>query len=258
MKGTKKWAPRSEGARETRINFRAPVRIHDALSRAAKRNRWTVSAEVVHRLLESFALPATPTQAIMTIVGYTIDDISRLGGANKKTWLTDPALYKEGRAAMEAAFDLLAPQGEAVTASRIELGIPPGRVAFQVWWDEVRRYNPKNPIDVTRPRRAEHQRRLTWLREALGSLPDRVVLWGQTGKEARRYFQALSLSELREFADLARTRIENKLTREQHKRLQELFNKAPAELKQKLDLGDLSNPGPLGKIIPTDNKESAS
>ena len=199
----------------------------------------------------------TPTQAIMTIVGYTFDDISKLG-ANKRTWLTDPTLYKEARAAMDAAFDLLAPQGEAVTASRIELGIHYGRVAFQVWWDEVRRYNPKNPIDVTRPRRAEHQRRLTWLREALGSLPDRVVLWGQTGKEARRYFQALSLSELREFADLARTRIENKLTREQHKRLQDLFNKAPAELKQKLDLGNLSNPGPFGKIVSTDNEESTS
>jgi len=268
-KKTKKWAPRSEGARETRLNFRAPVRIHDLLNRAAQRSGWTTSAEIVHRLSESFVLPATPTQAVMTIVGYTIDQISKMGG-DEKTWLTDLTLHKEARAAMEAAFDLLAPQGEAVAAAaRRELGIPNGRVAFQVWWDEVRRYNPKNPIDVTKPRRAEHQRRLAWLRESLGSLPDRVVLWGRTGREARRYSQALSLSELREFADLARTRIEKKLTQEQHKRLQELFNKAPPELRQKLKAppepgqrlniwDDLSNPGPFGKIIPTNDKESES
>jgi hypothetical protein len=111
---------------------------------------------------------------------------------------------------------------------------------------------------VTKPRRAEYQRRLAWLREALGSLPDRVKLWGRTGREARRYFQALSLSELREFADLARTRIEKELTREQHNRLQDLFNKAPPELKQKLNLGDLSNPGPFGKIVPTADEEASS
>jgi hypothetical protein len=254
----KKWAPRSEGARDARIHCRVPDRVHAALSRAAGRNKWTISAEVVQRLSESFALSATPTQAIMTIVGYTIDDISKLAG-QKKTWLTDPTLCRQARAAMEAALDLLAPQGEALaTASRIELGIPNGRAAFEVWWDEVRCYNLKSPIDVTKPRRAEHQRRLTWLREALGTLPDRTVLWGKTGKEARRYRQALSLAELREFAELSRTRIEKKLTQDQHKRLQDLFNKAPPELKQKLDLWDLSNPGPFGKILPTTDKESLS
>jgi hypothetical protein len=241
-----KWAPRSEGARETRINFRAPARIHDALNRAAARNQWTISAEIVRRLSESFALSDTPTQAVMTIVGYTIDEISKLG-RDKKNWLTDPTLHREARAAMEAAFDLLAPPGEPVP--RTELGIPNGRTAFQVWWDEVRRHNPKNPIDATKPRRAEHQRRLTWLREALGLLPDRVVLWGQTGKEARRHFQALPSSrELKEFGDLARTRIRKGLTREQHKRFLDLFDKVPAEWKQEFDPAKLTNPGPFKEL----------
>jgi hypothetical protein len=260
IRKAKNWAPRSEGIREARIHCRVPARIHDALSRAAGRTQWTISAEVVHRLSESFALPATPTQAIMTIVGYAIDGMS---AADKKTWLTDPTLHREARAAMEAAFKLLAPQGEAVPT------LHNGRVAFQMWWDEVRRYNPKTPIDVTRPRRAEHQRRLTWLHEALGTLPDRVVLWGKTGKEARRYSQALSLTEFKEFVDLARTRVEKGLTQEQLKRLQDLFNKAPPELRQKLKAApepgqrlniwdDLSNPGPFGKILPTNEKESES
>jgi hypothetical protein len=219
------------------------------LSRAAARNQWTISAEIVHRLSESFALSDTPTQAVMTIVGHAIDEISKSRGG-KKTWLTDPTLHKEARRAAEAAFELLAPQGEAfTTASRIELGIPNGRIAFEVWWDEVRRYNPKNPIDVTKPRRAEHQRRLTWLREALGLLPDRVVLWGQTGKEARRHFQALPSSrELKEFGDLARIRIRKGLTREQHKRFLDLFDKAPAEWKQDFAPAKLSDPGPFKEL----------
>src|SRR5262249_6612073 len=157
---------------ETRLNFRAPVRIHDALSRAAARNQWTISAEIVHRLSESFALSPTPTQAVMTIVGHAVDEISKTGG--DKTWLTDPTLFQEARRAAIAPSDLSRPPGEAATAaSRMERGIPPGHATFLVWWDEVRRYNPKTPIDATKPRRAEHQRRLTWLREALGSLPDR-------------------------------------------------------------------------------------
>ena len=245
MKKTKRWAPRSEGARETRLNFRAPVRIHDLLSRAAARNQWTISAEIVHRLSESFALSATSTQAVMTIVGHAIDEISKMGG--DKTWLTDPTLFQEARRAAEAAFDLLAPQGEAVTAaSRRELGIPPGRATFLVWWDEVRRYNPKTPIDATKPQRAEHQRRLTWLREALGSLPDRVVLWGQTGREARRHFR--TMSPVKEIADLLIERDKKGLTPQRLKRLQDLYDQAHADVKQLFAPRDLSLPGPFHKM----------
>ena len=41
----------------------------------------------------------------MMIVGDTIDAMRRASG---QSWLTDPTLHKEARAAMEAAFDLLA------------------------------------------------------------------------------------------------------------------------------------------------------
>src|SRR5262249_35672330 len=153
-----------------------PARIHDALSRAAQRNQWTRSAEVGHRLAESFALSDTPTQAVMAIVGYAIDEISKKGGG-KKTWLTDPTLFQEARRAAEAAFDLLKPPGEAApnAEARWELRIPPGRATFEIWWDEVRRYDKNAPIDAAKPQRAAHQRRLAWLREALRSVPDRVV-----------------------------------------------------------------------------------
>jgi hypothetical protein len=196
----------------------------------------------VHRLSESFALSATPTQAVMTIVGHAVDEISKTGG--DKTWLTDPTLFQEARRAANAAFDLLQPPGESVTAAyRMERGIPPGHATFLVWWDEVRRYNPKTPIDATKPRRAEHQRRLTWLREALGSLPDRVVLWGQTGREARRHFR--TMSPVKEIADLLIERDKKGLTPQRLKRLQDLFNQAPTEVKQLFVPRDLSLPGPF-------------
>jgi hypothetical protein len=224
-----------------------PARIHDALSRAAQRSGWTISAEVVERLQQSFTLPAAaPTQAIMTMVGYAIDDISKTGG-DKKTWLTDPTLFQEARRAAEAAFDLLAPPGETVTATaRRERGIPPGRATFLGWWDNVRRYNLKTSIDVTKPRRAEHQRRLVWLREALGSLPDRVVLWGHTGRQVRRHFQ--KMSPVKEIADLLVERDKKGLTPQRLKHLQDLFNQAPAEVKQMFDPKDLSLPGPFNEM----------
>jgi hypothetical protein len=255
-KRTAKWAPRSEGAREARLNFRTPARVSDALNRAAKRNGWTVSAEIVHRLSESFALSDTPTQAVMRIVGHAIDEISKMGG-DKKTWLTDPTLFQEACRAAEAAFDLLAPQGEAVTAAaRRELGIPSGRATFLVWWDEVRRHNPKTPIDATKPRRAEQQRRLNWLREALGPLPDRVVLWEQTGREARRHFR--KMSPVKEIADLLVERDKKGLAPQRLKHLQDLFSRVPAGVKEMFDPKDLSLPGPFKAMGLRNNEESAS
>jgi hypothetical protein len=164
--------------------------------------------------------------------------------ASELRMLSDPTIHKEARAAMEAAFDLLTPQDEAV--DRTELGIPDGRIQFQGAWDEVRRYNPKSPIDGTKPRRAAHQRRLTWLREALGTLPDRVVLAGLTGKEARR--QSQMMASLRPITDLLALRDRKGLTPQQLQRLQELFNQAPAEVKQMLAPKDLLLPGPFEQM----------
>jgi len=188
----------------------------------------------VHWLSESFALPATPTHAVMALVGYAIDEISK-SGRGKKTWLTDPTLFQEARRAAEAAFDLLAPPGEAVTAaSRRDLDIPPGQAAFLVWWDEVRRYDPKTPIDATKPQRAAHQRRL------------RIKLWEQTGREAGRHFK--TMAPLKEITDLLVERDKKGLSSQKLKNLQDLFSRAPEEVKQMLNPKDLSLPGPFHKM----------
>jgi hypothetical protein len=101
------------------------------------------------------------------------------------------------------------------------------------------------------------------LRTGLGSLPDKVELWGLTGKQAqrRRRQSTLSVAEFKQFRRLARIRIETGLSEQQHKRFRELFDRAPSDLKQQFKLGDpfkegsdphdLSHPGPfgIGKII---------
>ena len=68
--------------------------------------------------------------------------------------------------------------------------------------------------------------------------------------------QNLPVDELQEFADLTRKRITDGLTEDEHTRFVALYDRYPR--KETLSLGDLSNPGPFGKIIPTNNKESES
>jgi hypothetical protein len=237
-----------------------PERVYDALMRAAKRSQWTLSAEVVDRLAQSFALPTTPTQAIMTLLGYTIDGLGQANAPfyqnlSKATWLTDPYLHREARIAVITAFKLLEPKGyppaqaEGHQQTEEDPDVPPrpsGRWQFEYWWDEVRRYDLRSPIDASQARRAQHQRRLAMLREGLGTLPDKVVLWGKTGREVRRQLQQhrrelLPLDEQHEFTVLARERVQHGLSPKDHHRFCELAARTP----QRLALGDLSNPGPF-------------
>jgi hypothetical protein len=255
----RKWAPRSEGKRQAVIHCRVPERVYDALARAAERNKWTVSAEVVDRLAQSFALPTTSTQAIMALVAYAIDGMAQQNNPvfrnpSGATWLNDPYLHREARIAALTAFQLLEPKGyppaEPEGHRQPEKGDvlarPSGRWMLEYWWSEVRHYDCKSPIDASRPRRAQHQRRLAMLREGLGKLPDKVVLWGKTVREARRQLQQhrrelLPLDEQHEFTVLARERVQHGLSPKDHQRFCELAARTP----QRLALGDLSNPGPF-------------
>jgi hypothetical protein len=252
----RRWAPRSEGKKEARIHVRVPNRIHDQLARAATRNGWTISAEVIHRLGESFALSETPAQALMTMIAYSVDGLHGPG-----TWMDDPYLHQQAHDAVQAAFKLVQPEGyPPVTQPDLLEGRPNGRIALEMLWDEVRRYDPKRPIDATRPRAAQHQRRLAKLRTGLGPLPDRIVLWGVTGKEARRRQAALAVDELREFAQLANRRVTDGLSPDEHARFVALYSRHPRrkmfQLGTRSDPNNLSNPGPFPDLEFADEEES--
>jgi hypothetical protein len=244
-----------------------PAHVHEAITEAASDQGWTVSAEAAQRLEDSLALSDTPTAALMQTVAYAIDAMSHGG----KTWLTDPYLHEEARNVVAAAFDLVRPKGyppEPEAKRSPEDARPRGRIGYLLLWNEIRTHVPGRlpPLRTvgskagTRAKksvdRLRYERRLVAFREGLGKLMDRVVLWGMTGRQARHIGQALSVPELHEFADLSRKRITDGLTDEEHARFVALHDRYPK--KETLSLGDLSNPGPFGRIISTDDEEPTS
>ena len=172
-----RYAPRLKHSRVNRVHCRLPERLHSDLTLAADGNRWTLSAEVVHRLEQSFATPATPTQAFFAIVAHAIDGLRLLPPLPpskndqqreqewrklaKSTWLTDPYLYREAKHAVERALELVAPAKDLpVGAEHPALVVPSGRHGLETWLDEVQSCDPKAKVDDSRPRRAQRQRRL--------------------------------------------------------------------------------------------------
>jgi len=260
-----RWAPRQAGIKKGQaISCRVPTHVHDAITHAADRHRWTVSAEAAQRLEDALLLSDTPTAALMQVVAYAIDAMSRGG----KTWLNDRYLHREARNVITTALRLMWPQeqpSEPNTPPDLNEVRPRGRIGFELLWNEIRTFVPgrlppprtTGPKAGTRPtksiKRLQYERRLMVFRSSLGKLLDRAVLWDLTGRQAREISQALSIDELHEFADLSRKRITKGLSEKEHERFVVLHNRYPR--KETLDLKDLSNPGPFGRIISTNNVE---
>jgi hypothetical protein len=259
----RKWAPRrAEIKKEQAVSCRVPNHVHERIVRAASRHHWTVSAEIAQRLEDSLALPETPTTALMAVVAYAIDAMSR----GKKTWLTDPYLHQQAHEAVVAAFQLVQPKGyppKPETKPSVDDDRPRGRIGLQILWNEIRTHVPGTlpPLrkDGTRAKksvaRLQYERRLLAFREGLGKLMDRVVLWGKSGREARRTSQALSIEDLQKFVKLSRKRITDGLTEEEHTSFVALYDRYPK--KEALSLGDLASPGPFGKILSTDEESES-
>jgi hypothetical protein len=265
----RKWAPRQAAIkRGEAISCRVPTHVHTAITQAADRRGWTVSAEAAQRLEDSLLLPNTPTAALMQVVACTIDAMSRDG----KTWLNDRYLHQEAQSAIATALRLVRPK-EHAPEPRTKLDLddprPSGRIGFELLWSEIRTFVPGRlpPPRTTGPKagtrakrsieRLRYERQLVIFREGLGKLLDRAVLWGLTGRQARELSKALSVEELHEFADLSRKRITEGLSDKEHERFIALHGRYPG--KETLNLGDLSSRGPFGRIISTsDDRESKS
>jgi hypothetical protein len=242
-----------------------PAHVHDAITEAASDHGWTVSAEAARRLEDSLILPDTPTATLMQTIACAIDAMSHDG----KTWLNNRYLHQEAHSVVTTALRLVRPKGqppEPRTTPSLDDARPRGRIGFELLWNEIRTFVPGRlpPLRTTGPKagtrakksieRLQYERRLVVFREGLGKLLDRVVLWGLTGRQAREISQALSVEELHEFADLSRKRITEGLLEKEHMRFIALHDRYPR--KETLDLKDLSNPGPFGRIIPAEDAQS--
>jgi hypothetical protein len=227
--------------------------------------------------MQSFAVPATPTQAYFSAVAYAIDGLTLTNAIlkdkehprTKVHWRNNPYLFREARRVVEHSMELVQklvvpngelPVGEDPALINGPFATPNGRFAFGVWWDEIRRHNPKAPIDNRRPSRAKHQRLLSMLRKGANPLADEIKLGGLTGKQAQRQQkQTLSSIDFNRLRRLERERIRIGLSEQQLKQFQELFAKAPPEVQEKFkqldppgflpELADLTNPGPFGMIL---------
>jgi hypothetical protein len=277
----RKWGPRAPHQNRQTVSCRVLSHVHEALMKAASDRGWTVSAEAAQRLEDSVALPDTPTAALMQTIAYAIDAMSW----REKTWLTDPYLHQEAHNVVAAAFQLVQPKGYPPkpkykpffedkrpwgAPSFIDpqgrmlsfLAPPRGRIGFEILWNEIRTFVPgrlpPRKKDGTRAKksveRLRYERRLVVFRESLGKLMDKAVLWGKTGKQARQIAEALSVEELKEFVELSQKRITKGLTGEEHTRFVSLYDRYPD--KKALSLGDLSNPGPFGRMLSTADEES--
>ena len=98
----RKWAPRATVKKGQAISCRVPTHVHEAIAREAAGHGWTISAEAAQRLEDSL-LVSTPTAALMQVIAYAIDAMSRDG----KTWLNDRYLHQEARNVVASAFKLL-------------------------------------------------------------------------------------------------------------------------------------------------------
>jgi hypothetical protein len=182
------------------LGCRVHPRTKASLEAAARRNGRTVSAEM-SAMLDYIVTRQSRTQLIMSLLADAIDGLARgeaLLRSQKvsRTWLNDSALHAKARAAAMAVFDLLGPKDTDVASDIARAG----KLALELAWDEMRRLNPH---DAHKP----HQKRLLAVRTGLGALPDTVMLWGHSGREARRQSTALTAAERRELFSLQGRRV---------------------------------------------------
>jgi hypothetical protein len=163
------------------INFRIQPSTKAALQKAAAKTGRTVSAECEHQLRRALSadLAAGPTHALMSMIGRTIDGFLGLRSARAKWW-NDPATFDQALKLTIAAFEMLRPPGPAPEAAE-PLGERSGRFAIEATLREIQTVDPSIPFGEQTP----YQRWLNLMRQDLGPLVDRAVVWGQGAEEAR-------------------------------------------------------------------------
>ena len=171
------------------INFRMTDGTKSALRRAAAASGRTASAECEHQLHRALSDMGTGrTHAIFATIAMTIDGflapIRPDGKAAKPTrakWWDDPRLFDQAAKLTAAALELLRPHGPASPESEDPVGGRSAQFAIEATLREIRTADPS----VSFERRTRHERLLALLKEDLGPLADRPIIWGSTAEEER-------------------------------------------------------------------------
>ena len=150
----------------------------------------TVSAECEHQLRRALCDKGTgPTHALMALIGRAIDGVVGLRSQRTKWW-NEREFDEAVRLAM-AAFELLRPRPRA-GAEPPDSGEPLSERSIQFAVESsVREVQTIDAAAVPFEKQTPDQRWLTLLRQDLGPLVDRVLVWGLSAQEARRLREGL-------------------------------------------------------------------
>jgi hypothetical protein len=204
-------APRNQKDKGIPFSCRLRPATRAALEAVARRNGRTTSAEADF-LLDFILSGRGKTHAVMALVADAISQLARMHGPELKpdqpappwrkieraNWLNDTYCHSQARLVAETAFQLLAPAGPPPDPTTVMVNSAQrGKIAFEGLWDEMRKASARPGEKLT-----TNRRRLIAIRAALGSLPDKVVLNGVDGREARRRASALTTAEESEHGEL--------------------------------------------------------
>jgi hypothetical protein len=231
------------------MNFRCQPITRRLLEAAVKRSGRTISAECEYQLHRALSDMSTgPTYAILSVIGRAIDSLVRLrpdpaavldstGMAyavlphNEKDstakWTDDPYLYSQAQQALLAGLEMFRPPGAPPQDLKDLLdlgGTRQGRFAVETTLRELQLISSK-PF----AKRTPYERWLTTIKEGLGELVDRPVVWGQTAEQARKEYDRITLEERRELVQLHRKG--HSRTAAESERLDELEQKMLGEEK---------------------------
>jgi len=202
------------------INFRIQPSTKAALQAAARRSGRTVSAEFEHQLRRALSDIGTgPTHSLMALIGRAIDGVVGLKSPKAKWW-NDPRQFDEAVRLAMAAFELLRPPPRA-GAEPPDRGEPLNERSIQFAAEasvrEIQAVDQSIPFE----QQTFDQRWLISLREDLGPLVDRVLVWGASAQESRRLREA-TRSYLAELQVLTKKGAKAPLTEAEAERLREL------------------------------------
>jgi hypothetical protein len=211
---------RKYAKKTTVINFRIQPSTKALLDEAARRSGRTMSAECEHQLRRALVdMGAGPTFAIMSLVGRTI-----VGVVGPKTkWWNDPRQFDEAVRLAHAAFGLLRPPPRA-GAEPPAGGEPLSERSIQFAAEASVREAQAVDTAVPFEKQTDDQRWLAHLRQDLGPVVDRALVWGFSAQETRRLRES-TRSYLPELQALTKKGGKEPLTQAEAERLAELQRK---------------------------------
>jgi hypothetical protein len=212
---------RKYATKTTVINFRIQPSTKAALQAAADRSGRTVSAECEHQLRRALSDIGTgPTHALMALIGRAIDGVVGLKSPSTKWW-NDPRQFDEAVRLAMAAFELLRPSPRA-GAQPPDSGEPLSKWSIQFAAEaSLREVQTVDAAAVPFEQQTPDQRWLALLRQDLGPVVDRVLVWGHSAQEARRLRES-TRSYLPELQRLTKKGAKEPLTLAEAERLREL------------------------------------